>query len=255
MGHDDHKSTATSDGRETVAERRLVPSPPPNVEGDSANGRPEAIDRIPESRTESAITSESALSSSVAEEEHRPPLPPRPTNLSLLQENKYNPGSGLHVPTRAPRPRIVSTATTALSRTDIHTQSLPDGSRETFAASAQTTPPSKPTGGFGSLKRFKGYGGSDTGDSASIRSYAPTLEAGGDVESLLGEVLGSSQESPAWQLLSAKSEGSNPFESIKYMNDEVTAEFYREFDEIRSVDVDGGSEGRKVPQDQDILRQ
>lgn len=241
---------ATSD-----AERSAAPSPPPDVEGDHTIQKPREGDGKLESRTESAVTSERAPSSPIADEEQRPPLPPRPSKLDLLQKSKCNPGSSLGVPKKPTRPRIVSTATTALSRTDIHTQSYQDGSRETFAASPQTTPPTKSTGGFGSLKRFRGFVGSDTGDSASVRSYAPTLEAGGDVESLLGEVLGSSQESPAWKLLSTKDEGAYYFEPINYEEDEVTADFYREFDEVRSVDTDGANEGRSVSLCQGVSEQ
>lgn len=245
MGHDGEESVATSDGGEVAAEQRS--SLPPVVEGDGATVKAAEEDGKSGSRADSVSTSGRALSSSIAESGHRPPLPPRLTNLDLLQESKYSPGSSLHVPKKSSRPRIISTATTALSRTDIHTQSYQDGFRETFAASAQTTPLTKSIGGFGSLKRFRGFGGSDTGDSASIRSYAPTLEAGGDVESLMGEVLGSSQESPAWKLFSRKTEGSDPFESIKYEADEVTADFYREFDEIPGIDTDGGNEGQRIP--------
>lgn len=246
MGHDGDDSRATSDGCEAAAARSTTPSPPLDGEDDDTNRNPVVGDGHLESRTESVATSERALSSSAMEEEHRPQLPPRPTNLDLLHESRYSLGSSVRVSKKPPRPRIVSTATTALSRTDIHIQSFQDGSRETFAASAQITPPTKSIGGFGSLKRFKGYSGSDAGDTGSVRSYAPTLEAGGDVESLLGEVLESSQQSPAWQLLSARSEGSDPFESIKYMNDEVNAEFYREFDELRSIDAAGANEGKEL---------
>jgi len=72
------------------------------------------------------------------------------------------------------------------------------------------------------------------------------LEAGGDVESLLGEVLGSSQESPAWKLLSAQIEAQDPFDSISNFDDGVSADFYREFDAIGEVDPDGENEGRNA---------
>ena len=181
-------------------------------------------------RAESSATSH--VPSAVHQDEPRPPLPPGPGNLGLLREGNYSPGSSLQRSKKSARPQLQSTATTALSRTDINTQSFQDGSRETYAASAETTPPSKPAGVFGSIRRFKGLGGSETGDSASVKSYAPTLEAGGDVESLLGEVLGASQGSPAWKLLSTQYEAPDPFDSVTYEDDEATVEFYRELDEI-----------------------
>ena len=111
---------------------------------------------------------------------------------------------------------------------------------------AQTTPPSKAVNAFGSIRRIKGISESEGGDSTSVRSYAPTLETGGDAESLLGEVLGSSQQSPAWRLQSTQNEASDPFEIITYEDDEVNADFYREFDEIGAVTTDGENEGRFV---------
>ena len=192
---------------------------------------------------QASATSQSGVSSTIHAEEPRPPLPPKPGNLDLLQEGSYSPSGSLQRSRKPVRPQLQSTATTALSRTDINTLSYQDGSRDTYAASAETTPPSKPVGLFGSIKRFKGLGGSETGDSASVKSYVPTLEAGGDVESLLGEVLGASQQSPAWKLLSTQYETPDPFDSVNYEDDEATVEFYREFDDIRQIDPDVGSEG------------
>ena len=87
---------------------------------------------------------------------------------------------------------------------------------------------------------------SEGGDSLSVRSYAPTLETGGDVESLLGEVLGASRKNPAWRLQGAQSEALDPFERTTYVDDEVDVDFYREFDEISAVSADGENEGRFV---------
>lgn len=177
--------------------------------------------------------------SDASEEERRPPLPPRPSNLSLLQDGNHSSGQSLHVPKRSVRPNLQSTATTALSRTDIHTQSYPDGSRETTASLAQTTPPPK-SFGFNSIRKFKGLNDSD---SASIKSYAPTLEAGGDVESLLGEVLAGSQDIPPWDVRNPQALAQDTLDLNADDDDEVTADFYREFDEIHEVDVDEDNEG------------
>ena len=225
MGLDEEEHVATTEGDVLALERSTAPPPPTD---------------------NTTVLSESALSGSPAESEYRPALPPRPTNLSLLQDSQSSTGSGVQVPKATIRPRIVSTATTALSRTDIHTQSFQDGSRETFAASAQPIQPARSYGGFGGLKRFRGFGGSDTADSSSIRSYAPTIGASGDAESLLGEVLGSYQERPPWDLSNTQVEGAGAFELVSYEGNDVTADFYREFDEIPDRDIAGGNEGRHI---------
>ena len=181
--------------------------------------------------------------------EKRPPLPPRPTNLSLLQESTPSTQGIPQRPRAASRPQLLSAATTAVSRTDINTQSYQDGSRETFAATVQTPPQGKSPRNYGSIKmdKFKGLSGSEGGDSASVRSYAPTLETGGDVESLMGHVLGGEQDVSAWKLFSSHTEEPIPYDAT-FNEDDETADFYREFDEIPSFDADREQEEQLLTQ-------
>lgn len=179
------------------------------------------------------------------EEEWRPPLPPRPSNLQLLAEQTFTPPGSLQRPKKSTRPSLISKATTAISRTDIHSQSYQDGSRETYATSTDTTPSKGSPRNYGSLRRFKAHNGSEGDDSGSVRSYVPTLEATGDVESLLGEVLSAGQESPAWKLQSGQQELDNPYDSIGFEDDGITAEFRHEFDDIGELDLTGNNEGMR----------
>ena len=246
MGNDGDESLATSEGGEELAnDRSKAISPPRDCDDESTihGVKEEDVGTTP--KAESSTRSQALSQSPETKQEYRPPLPPRPTNVNLLREGHYSPGNSLQRSMKTSRPHLQSTATTALSRTDIHTQSYQDGSQETFAASARTTPPSKAIAAFGSIRRIKGVSSSEGGDSASLRSYAPTLDTGGDVESLLGEVLGASQESPAWRLHGTQNEASNPFDSVTYEDDKVTADFYREFDEIGAVAADGENEGKR----------
>lgn len=188
--------------------------------------------------SEASKISEVDFQSVVTDEGPRPPLPPRPKNLEFLQ-----PGGSLQRPKTSSRPTLQSSATTALSLADIHTQSYQDGSRDTLTTSAESTPSEKTLRGYGSIRKLKEWNRSEGDDSASIKSYAPTLETGGDAESLLGEVLGGNQESPAWKLLSSHLERLDPFESINYEDDTVNADFDREFDELDQLDKEGNNEG------------
>ncbi|CAD6568347.1 MAG: Vacuolar fusion protein mon1 [Alectoria sarmentosa] len=246
MGHDGEESLATSEGGEEIAnDRTKATSLPRDGEDESTIRRAKEEGAETGSKVDFLSTNMQAGSQNpVIEQEYRPPLPPRPT----MREGSYSPGSSSKRPGKTPRPLLQSTATTALSRTEVNTQSYQDGSRESFAASAQTTPPSKAVAAFGSIRKVKGLSDSEGGDSASVRSYAPTLETGGDAESLLGEVLGASQESPAWRLHSTQNEAPDPFESVTYEDDEATVDFYREFDEISAVAADGENEEQLLEQ-------
>ena len=189
-----------------------------------------------------SINVENNSESTFSDEEPRPPLPPRPANLNLLREG--NNGNSLQVPKRPLRPQLQSQTTIAVSRTDIHSQTFADGSRETYANSTSSTP-SRQSSRFDSPGgRLKGISGSEGDDSASIRSYAPTIGTLGDAESLLGDVLeGAGQQSPAWKLLSSQTEKVNPFNLLPFDKDEPTADFNREFDELGELDAQGENEG------------
>lgn len=243
MGHDSEESAATSNGGKAADGGQSICPPPGEIQGDPAIEDRAAAKKELGVHVERSPTSQSAFTSRNLGDEQRPPLPPRPGTLDMLKEGNHGTGGTPQRTTHSARPNLQSTATTALSRTDIHTQAYSDGSRETYAASAETTPPSKPVGVFGSIKRFKGLSGSEGGDSVSVKSYAPTLEAGGDAESLLGEVLGASQETPAWKLLSTHYEAPDPFDSLMFEDNEATVDFYREFDELREGEFGDQNEG------------
>ncbi|KAI4247455.1 MAG: hypothetical protein L6R40_001403 [Gallowayella cf. fulva] len=167
-------------------------------------------------------------------DEKPPPLPPR------AYQKAPNVGlAGIRTPSTPIRPRLQATATTAVSRTDIHTQSFQDGSRETYAASKQSSPPSTSWAGWSSIRRLKVQEGSE---SASIRSYAPTLDTGADVESLLGGFLGQEQTS-GWNILNGQLEETGLQQVDSSEDDGVLLDFDQEFDEIGGLDSGDTSEG------------
>lgn len=181
------------------------------------------------------------VADTVPDEYKPPPLPARPHDLAKPSQTDHPPPSSLHLP-KTSRPKLQSAATTAVSLTDIHTQSYQDGSRETYAAQAKPTSSSQLLKKFGSIRPLKGNG-SSVAETASVRSFAPTLEAGADVESLLGNVLGASQEIPNRTELSYQTENLDVFDSCLYeVNDELSS-FAKEFDELAESSVDDGTEG------------
>ncbi|KAL5343621.1 trafficking protein Mon1-domain-containing protein [Aspergillus crustosus] len=109
-----------------------------------------------------------------------PPLPPRPSTLSLLEDRGAAPGTPrLNNP--AAHPTLQARATTAVSITDIASHdngkealpvpTLPETLRAKASLSHLATP----------------KGGSETGDSASIRSYARYSESG-ETDNIFGDL-------------------------------------------------------------------
>lgn len=124
-----------------------------------------------------------------------PPLPPRPTNHDLLDDRPTTADMGsLKLPKRTSRPQLQSHATTALSLADIQVHSRVDN------ASAQSSPTSREPSQKRSISRFGRFNNnSETDDTASVQSYAPTLDVPYDNVSMLGD-----EPSPAWKALNSQ---------------------------------------------------
>ncbi|MCJ1295463.1 Vacuolar fusion protein mon1 [Xylographa carneopallida] len=227
MGSDAAQSTAAAEESLRKHDKRDFASEAVSAQSDTI------LSRLSQSRRSSRATLDGR---SARYEEERPPLPPRPTNLDLLGQNIK--GSTLQIPKRPARPQLQSYATTAVSRTDIETLSFPDGSRETYANSIKSGKSFRFDSPIGHLRSRNNT--SDGDDSASLKSSAPTT--GGEVESLLGDIIGAGQQSPAWRLLSGHTERSDPFDLLPYDDEEPKADFSREFDELDELDSSGDNE-------------
>ncbi|KAL8703757.1 MAG: hypothetical protein Q9201_003055 [Fulgogasparrea decipioides] len=179
-----------------------------------------------------------------SDEEKPPPLPPRPTGLGSHRRISNVAAPGISSPQSSVRPRLQATATTALSRTDIQTQSFQDGSRETYAASRPTSPPPRSWGGWGSIRRLKIQDGDE---SASIRSFAPTLGTGADVESLLGGFVGPEQTFGS-NTLGGQLQETGLQQIDASQDEEVLHDFDQEFDEISAVDDEDTDEEKLLAQ-------
>ncbi|KAI9892982.1 MAG: Vacuolar fusion protein mon1 [Vezdaea aestivalis] len=126
-------------------------------------------------------------------EEHCPPLPPRPKAL-LPKDGQSSPHGSKPSPASL-RPRLASQATTAVSRPEV--QSRPSHYLPPQVAGSSSNVDSSPGGSASpsvAAERRNRSRMSEVDDSWSIRSYAPTIEASGDVQSLLGEILNESGE-------------------------------------------------------------
>lgn len=163
-----------------------------------------------------------------------PPLPPRPANLDLLDDRPTTADMGsLRLPKRTSRPQLQSQATTALSLTDIQMQSRGDN------ASLRPSPTSRDPSQKRSVSRFGRFvNNSETDDSASTRSYAPTLDVPYDNVSMLGD-----EPSPAWKALSTQLEIDDPLQLDETFEDPLSERITYEFEDLEPRAANGSNEG------------
>ncbi|KAK4497320.1 hypothetical protein PRZ48_011770 [Zasmidium cellare] len=159
-----------------------------------------------------------------------PPLPPRPP---LSQ------AGSLRLSKKPSRPQLLSTPTTALSLADVHTQSY---NSEDGAGSPASRAVSRKHS-FTHFGRFVSNNNSSDGDdSASIKSYIPSLDARVENESILGDVAGD-DTNPAWTALNEDYEKDDPFQTIFSPEDEALSDqIQHEFEDVESEQAEGTSE-------------
>ncbi|KAK4556389.1 Vacuolar fusion protein mon1 [Recurvomyces mirabilis] len=180
-----------------------------------------------------SIPGDTVPSVEVSRELTPPPLPPRP-RLEVQGRPATSSGGSLRLSKRASRPQLLSQPTTALSLADVH----PQGRLE--SGSVQSSPASRPVSRKQSashLGRFAGNSESGGDDSASLKSYAPTLDARLDGESLLGGLV-ETEETPAWRALSSQIERDDPFGNIETVDNEFSSRLEHEFDSLETGEND-----------------
>lgn len=159
-----------------------------------------------------------------------PPLPPRPP---------VSQSGSMRLSKRSSRPQLLSTPTTALSSTNVHTQT------HVGEQSPRPSPTSRAVSRKQSsthLGRFVSNGGtSDDNDSASIRSYIPSLDVHLDNESIIGDVIGEEGTS-AWQALSTQVEKDDPFATVLPEDEILDYQIQHEFDDVTSLGDNGTTE-------------
>lgn len=157
-------------------------------------------------------------------DEQRPPLPPRPNTLSLLNDEA------------TPRATLQAEPTTAVSRAEVDTEPSEVGSSAYSTLVARGLP--RGLKGRASLSQLASPKGSDAGDTASIRSSVHNGDIG-DGEALFPDFMNAAPEGH----LDAASLLHFPEFAAEDVDDEV---FLGEFEAIGELDEDGGNEGEYV---------
>src|SRR2546421_3972406 len=150
--------------------------------------------------------------------EERPPLPPRPSELTLISSRP----STSHGANSKARGSLLSHPTTAVSMTDVSIYTTGEGLTETHSSVPKQVPTSTSVHRLGSIRTSDG--GEDT---SSIRSFMPNAQMSDDMASLFGDGI---QSSPATAMPSLEDR------EMHHIDHEVDIDFDREFDEIRGDD-------------------
>jgi hypothetical protein len=170
-------------------------------------------------------------------QEIRPPLPPRPTKLDLLDERASS--GSIRLPKRmASRPNLQARPTTAVSLTDVHTShNLHDHDTSTLAIPSRPVSRKQSTA---TIDRFRSRVGSDAAETSSVRSFTNTVGTAAEMESLLGDPF---PTSPAWKSLSAQLEKGNPMDDHVFDEDDIfSLRMHHEFDELEEFRANGTNE-------------
>lgn len=232
--------SGTAEPRPPAAEEQSAPATPTQGSDVSAQKtRPKTAERVdahdfanPTLNIIHSFSRSTSASTLPSREGTPPPLPPRP-QLGVPPSRPSTAHSS------APsRPQLLSKATTQVSV--VNTQAWGNESRDDSSVS----PASKQRTFLDA--NLPAHTASDADDSASIRSYAPTTDAGGDAESILGDVMGP-QEKTEQELLLLRTLGhrfvDTEAQSMFPVDPWLESAFEREFDEVDELNPDGSNEG------------
>ncbi|BCR92499.1 guanine nucleotide exchange factor MON1 [Aspergillus chevalieri] len=149
---------------------------------------------------------------SVSSEEQRPPLPPRPNTLNLLDERQ------------TAQSNLQAKATTAVSLTDIESQQIPDTARENVPNRGLPETLRART----SLSQIGSSKASETGDSMSIRSSIPNTDMG-EVENVFNDFI-------ATEPGAVHQDSTGLLLFPEFRADDVEDDFVSEFESVGEVD-------------------
>lgn len=186
---------------------------------------------------EGAPTPAGQSSTSISREASPPPLPPRPRNIPLAHHVSSASLKSLRPSSGSARPQLQSKATTALSLEGVQILTH-GGSQADSSATPGTRQVSASVAGY-NISRS----GSDIEDTPSVRSMMPVLDAGADMESILGEVL-PDRPTSTWKTPFAPVDPEKSGEASLFLDDDdFDRTFAHEFDELEEIKEDGSNEG------------
>lgn len=191
------------------------------LQPDQSESRDESVDSPSTAPSESSPPHTQSRDRSLSSEGVRPPLPPRPNTLNLLNDET------------ASRASLQAEATTAVYRAEIGTQTPDTGSSHSTLALRGLPRGLKARASLGQLASPKG---SEAGDSASIRSSIQNGDVG-DVEALFQDFV---TAAPA-----GHTDAASLLHFPEFPADDVDDDgFMIEFEPIGELNEEAGNEGR-----------
>ncbi|KAL1982330.1 hypothetical protein VTN96DRAFT_1424 [Rasamsonia emersonii] len=190
-------------------------------------------DELPTAAQEQGSNTGDTLNPGSSSEGIRPPAPPRPGTINLLDETNNPLSNSPQSPRPSTRPNLQSQATTALSLKDISSQTNPDVPREVLFSSIGRNLLGRGLKAKPSLSQLTSARGSEAGDTASIRSYVPNAE-GGEEESIFGDFItdATHEQQGKVEVLSLP----------EFPEDDGEDDFVKEFEPIGDLAEDGRNE-------------
>lgn len=164
---------------------------------------------------------------SVSSEEQRPPSPPRPNTLSLLDEG----AASSKMTRQTAQSNLQAKATTAVSLADIGSQQNVDGATENFPT--RSLPPILRA--KASLSQVASSKGSENGDSVSVRSSLMNPEVG-EVENVFDDFI-------ATEPGGIHRDSTGLLQFPEFRADDVEDDFISEFESVGEVGESGENEG------------
>lgn len=199
------------------------PSPTPE-------GQKNDIVDVPRQNNSSELLGSGTRSRRASSTEPRPALPPRPGTIDLLDEDS-------DVRPSTARPNLQSQATTALSLDDISGQTNSDA-KNVITSGIGRSFLGRTLRAKASLSQLTSARGSETGDTASIRSYIPNAEESQE-ESIFGDFV---LTDPA-----REQQGKIEILSLpEFPQDDGETDFVTEFDPVGELADDGHNEGKSI---------
>lgn len=156
----------------------------------------------------------------------RPPLPPRPTNLSSFRSRPSTSYREL-----ASKGGLLSSTTTAISTTDVNTYTTHEGTRKLQSFTGSQSPSSHPTNGLDVIGSPRP---SDNGDSFSLRS---NFLAADEVRTLFGNTITDVDEEFNWH-----SRQSTIVPEL-IVGDDTNLDLASEFESLPGLEENGSNEG------------
>jgi vacuolar fusion protein MON1 len=218
------------------------------AEGKARESKPEEDSKLEEEtlsneETDTTQGEDNDQTPTASREGTPPPLPPRPSLNHTPSRRPPSSAGSLKIPGSSSRAHsssrtpLAARATTALSLADVHVQS------HATHDEIRSSPTSRQIS-FAGFKHAPSRRGSEGDDTASVVSYAPTLQADGDMESMLGDVE-HARATPGMQPLTPLARGKAVYEEDIFPADSALDEaFEHEFDELDDITSDGLNEGQ-----------